>query len=113
MGLQFTTTVTIIGEPTIVGYDKGNRPIYGDSETPSPGWIIWPGGLTESTESEEIDTDNLEGFAPPGTVLSSVQKVRVPMYPDKVFDVVGTSWPWRSPFTNVTPGVSVKLKAAT
>lgn len=108
MTFQFTTTVMIIGDQTIIGYDSGNRPIYDTPETPSEGWVLWPRSSTEDTTQEDITTDVLEGLAPNGIDLTSISQVKVPGF-DKTYQVQGTLWPWRSPFTGTAPGVQVVL----
>lgn len=109
MTLQFTTTVTIVGDQTITGYDSGNRPIYDTPETPSPGWVLWPHSSSEDTTQEDITTDVLEGLAPNDVDLTSISQVKVPGF-DKAFEVQATPWPWKSPFTGTAPGVQVILK---
>lgn len=110
LGLQFTTTVTVIAKNQIVGYDKGNRPIYDDVETPSPGWVLWPQSTDEDTNAQDITTDILDGLAPNETDLSNVSQVKVPGF-DKTFNVKGDPWPWKSPMTGTAPGIHVVLKA--
>lgn len=112
MSFQFTTTVTILGSKQQVGVDKGNRAQYAQSEVESPGWVLWPQSSTEATDAEDITTDVLEGFAPVGTSLDSIQQVRVP-FTGKTYEVQGSAWSWQSPFTGRTPGVAVTLKAMT
>lgn len=110
MTFQFTTTVTVISKNQIVGYDSGNRPIYGDNSAPSAGWVLWPQSSTETTVAEDITTDTLEGLAPNGTDLTTISQVQVPGF-DKTYEVQGRPWPWSSPFTGTAPGIQVILKA--
>ena len=110
IGIQFTTTVTLISKDTITGYDAGNRPIYGNTETASPGWVLWPQSTSEVTVAEDITTDTLEGLAPNGTDLSTISQVQVPGF-DKTYEVQGRPWPWQSPLTGTAPGIQVVLKA--
>lgn len=109
--MQFTTSVTLIGkDQVIIGRDSGGRPIYGDDTTPSPGWVLWPASSTEETsQSEDITTTKLVGWAPAGTDLTRYTQVRVPGL-SKPYNVNGDAWPWKSPFTGKEPGVQVSLE---
>lgn len=107
LGLQFTTTVVLVGEPVVTGYDAGGRPVYSNAETSSPGWVLWPAGSTEDVTQEDIVTDLLNALAPPGTDVSSVSQVKVI---GDLYQVTGNPYPYQSPFTGTTPGVHLMLK---
>lgn len=106
-GLQFSTTVVLVGEPVVTGYDAGSRPVYSKAETSSPGWVLWPAGSTEDVTQEDIVTDILNALAPPGTDVSAVSQVKVL---GDAYQVEGKPYPYLSPFTGTAPGVHLMLK---
>lgn len=107
MGFQFATTVTLLGEPVVTGYDSGNRPIYSNAETSSPGWVLWPAGSTENVTQEDVVTDLLNALAPAGTDVSAVSQVKVL---GQTYQVQGKPFPYVSPLTGTSPGVHLVLK---
>lgn len=107
---DFAVTVTLV-TTTVTGQDDYGKDILSTVETPSPGWVVWPVTQgSEATQGQDIITDTLVGIAPPGTVVSAVDRVK---FNGKTYEIQGNPWSWMNPFTGWEPGVQIDMKAVT
>lgn len=95
---------------TVTGQDADGNDVYGDVSTTLLNVPVWPRSAVELVQGQDTLVTGLSALLPPGTNVSAVDKVTV--YGDG-YDIDGEPGRYRSPFTNLDPGVLVHLTRAT
>jgi len=109
MTFAFGEAVTLHGR-TVTGQDSDGNDVYSDAPTTLTGVPVWPRSSTELVQGQDTLIVGLSALLPAGTDVSSVDRVTV--Y-GKDYDIDGEPGTFRSPFTNLDPGVLVNLTRAT
>ena len=109
MTFAFGETVTLHGR-TVTGRDSDGNDVYTDAPTTLHGVPVWPRSAVELVQGQDTLITGLSALLPAGTSVAGVDKVTV--Y-GKDYDIDGEPGVYRSPFTNLQPGVLVNLTRAT
>jgi hypothetical protein len=107
--IPFGETVTLHTR-TVTGQDADNNDVYGDVPTTVKNVPVWPRSAVELVQGQDTLITGLSVLLPAGTSVKGVDKVTV--Y-GKDYDIDGEPGLYRSPFTNLQPGVLVNLTRAT
>jgi len=109
MTFAFGETVTL-HRRSVTGQDADGNDVYGDASSTLTGVPVWPRSATELVQGQDTLITGLSALLPADTDVSGVDKVTV--YGDD-YDIDGEPGHYRSPFTNLDPGVLVNLTKVT
>lgn len=107
--IPFGQTVTLHTRG-VTGTDADGNDVYGDTPTTLTNVPVWPRSATELVQGQDTLITGLSALLPAGTSVAGVDKVTV--YGDD-YDIDGEPGVFRSPFTNLDPGVLVNLTRVT
>ena len=102
-------TVTLITR-TKTGEDSYGNDVYGETPTDVPGCVVWPTASTENVQAEDQVITGLTALLPVGTDVSAIDAVIVA---GLRYEVVGDPSSFSSPFSNLNPGIEIRLSKVT
>lgn len=104
-------TVTLIRRGAVSGRDGFGNDVYApDVEIDVEGCAVAPTAGSEDVQARDQVTGHLTVWLPAGTVVNATDRAR---FRGELFDVVGPSQAWRSPFTGRPSPVQVGLLRVT
>jgi len=109
MTFAFGETVTL-HRRSVTGQDSDGNDVYADATAVLTGVPVWPRSATELVQGQDTLITGLSALLPAGTDVSGVDKVTV--YGD-AYDIDGEPGHYRSPFTDLDPGILVNLTRVT
>lgn len=102
-------TVTIVSR-ALTGQDEFGNDVYSETSVDVPRVPVWPRASSENVQGEDQVIIGLAALLPAGTDVAAIDAVIVA---GARYEIDGEPARFRSPFTNLNPGVQVNLTRVT
>lgn len=101
--------VTLVSR-AVSGQDSYGNDVYGEMQTVIPGCPVWPRSSSENVQGGDLTVVGVATLLPSGTDVAAVDAVLIG---GLRYEVDGEPAHYRSPFTNLDPGVLLNLRRVT